>query len=95
MPFIGVLTQQFLSKIFSNFLFFRISENSIFAFSFLLREFDDNITTRVQIEIFLSRSHIGQDSGFSSKIRIIPTKSGWFIQSAIKCGTTVGRCVHT
>ena len=26
---------------------------------------------------FLSRSHIGGDSGFSSKIRIIPTKSGW------------------
>ena len=26
---------------------------------------------------FLSQSHIDQDSGFSSKIGIIPTKSGW------------------
>ena len=25
----------------------------------------------------LSRSHVGQDSGFSRKIAIIPTKSGW------------------
>ena len=26
---------------------------------------------------FLSLSHIGRDSGFSSKIGTIPTKSGW------------------
>ena len=25
----------------------------------------------------LSRSHVGRDSGFSRKIAIIPTKSGW------------------
>ena len=26
---------------------------------------------------FLSRSHIGRDSGLTSKIGMIPTKSGW------------------
>ena len=31
----------------------------------------------VKIGIFQSRSYIGQDSGFSSKIRRILTKSGW------------------
>ena len=30
-----------------------------------------------KLEFFLSWSHIGWDSGFSSKIRRIPTKSGW------------------
>ena len=40
--------------------------------------FHENLTNIAQHEsksgFFLSRSHIGRDSGFSSKIRIIPTK---------------------
>ena len=38
----------------------------------------------VQIGIFLSRRHIGQDSGFFSKTGIIPTKSGWLDSLALK-----------
>ena len=29
------------------------------------------------LRVFLSRSHIGRDSGFSNKIGRIPTRSGW------------------
>ena len=43
--------------------------------------FYENLTKISQHELksgfFLSRSHIGRNSGFSIKIRIIPTKSGW------------------
>ena len=35
------------------------------------------IKTDVKIGFLLSRSHIGRDSGFSSKIERIPTRSGW------------------
>lgn len=30
-----------------------------------------------KLGFFLSQSHIGQASGFSSKIGAIPTRSGW------------------
>ena len=73
-----------MSKIFGNLIatfaflqFFRSSELSILHFVF----FYENLTKISQHELksgfFLSWSHIGWDSGFSSKIRIIPTKSGW------------------
>ena len=70
-----------MSKIFDNlittYVFFGTSELSILHFVFCY----ENLTKISQHEsksgFFLSRSHIGWDSGFSSKIRIILMKLGW------------------
>ena len=59
-------------------VFFRCSTSELSTLHFVF--FYENLTKLSQHEsnsgFFLSRSHIGRDSGFSSKIRIIPTKSG-------------------
>ena len=43
--------------------------------------FYENLTKILQHEsksgFFLSRSHIGRDLGLTSKIGMVPTKSGW------------------
>ena len=112
----GVLTQQFLSKIFGNlittlafctrlqpfrhksswfYLIFLAVSQSVFrdirvkTFTVHFVFFYENLTKILQhgskLWFFLPRSHIGRDSGFSSKIGIIPTKSGMVGQYAYSC----------
>ena len=53
----------------------------IHNFVFLYSKYYENLTKMTEQMLksgfFLFRLLIGQDSGFSSKIGVIPTKSGW------------------
>ena len=68
------LTQQFLSKIFGSLV---ATELSILHFVFFYKNFTKISQHESKLGFFPSRSHIGRDSGCSSKIGIIPTKSEW------------------
>ena len=87
MPFLVFRSKIFDINLIATFDFINISCSFFFSFSgtsqlsilhFVF--FNKNLTKISQYEsksgFFLSRSHIGRDSGLSSKIGIIATKSG-------------------